>query len=64
MSLLVLLGENKDIINITKSSIWINFDHTMMEIYYYSFVSGVVTHFEALHKKRKKEKIQKNKKIY
>jgi hypothetical protein len=36
----------------------------MMEIYYYSFVSGVVTHFEALHKKRKKEKIQKNKKIY
>jgi hypothetical protein len=32
----------KDIVNIAESSFWINFDHTMMEIYSDSFVSGVI----------------------
>ena len=39
--LLALLGENKDILDIVKSSFFINFDQNMMEIYSDSSISGI-----------------------
>jgi hypothetical protein len=36
------LGENKDIVEVVESSFWVNFDQTMMEIYFDSSVSGVI----------------------
>jgi hypothetical protein len=41
INLLALLGENKNNIDIMKSSICINFNQTMMEIYYDSFIGGI-----------------------
>jgi hypothetical protein len=42
INLLALFAENKDIIDVTESSLSINFDQTMMGIYSDFFVSGVI----------------------
>jgi hypothetical protein len=42
INLLTLLGENKDIVNIADSSLWINFDQTMIGIYSDSSISDVI----------------------
>jgi hypothetical protein len=41
INLLALLGENKNNIDITKSSLCINFNQTMMGIYSNSFIGGI-----------------------
>ena len=42
INLLTLFGENKDIVNIADSSLWINFDQTMIGIYSDSSISDVI----------------------
>jgi len=42
INLLALLGKNKDIIDIAKSSFWVNFDQAVMGIYFDSSASGVI----------------------
>jgi hypothetical protein len=39
---LALLDKNKDNVDVAKSSLWIDFDQTMMEIYFDSSISGVI----------------------
>jgi hypothetical protein len=41
INLLALLGENKDIVDIVKSSFFINFDQNMIDIYSDSSISGI-----------------------
>jgi hypothetical protein len=36
------LEKNKDIVDVAKSSLCINFDQTMVGIYYYSFINSIV----------------------
>ena len=36
------LEKNKDIVDVAKSSLCINFDQTMVGIYYYSFIDSIV----------------------
>jgi len=43
INLLALFGENKDIVDVVVSSLWINFDQTMMRIYFDSSISGVIS---------------------
>jgi hypothetical protein len=42
INLLALLSENKDIVYVTESSFWINFDQTIVGIYSDSSISGVI----------------------
>jgi hypothetical protein len=42
INLLALLDENKDIIDVAKFSLCINFDQTMMEIYSDSSIGGII----------------------
>jgi len=42
INLLTLLCKNKDIVDVAESSLSINFDQTMMEIYFYSSVSSII----------------------
>jgi hypothetical protein len=42
INLLALLGENKNINDVAESSLWINFDQTMMMIYFDFFVNGII----------------------
>jgi len=37
-----LLGKNKDIISVAKSILYINFDQTIVGIYYDSFIGGII----------------------
>jgi hypothetical protein len=43
---LALLGKNKNIVVVVKSSFYINFDKTMMEIYYDFSIGGIAIIFE------------------
>jgi hypothetical protein len=43
INLLKLFGKNKDIVDVTKSSLCINFDQTIVRIYYDSSIDGIIS---------------------
>jgi len=42
INLLKLFGKNKDIVDVTKSNLCINFDQTIVRIYYDSSIDGIL----------------------
>jgi len=40
--LLALFGKNKDIVYVAKYDLYINFNKTIVRIYYDSFISGII----------------------